>query len=104
MFAKAASADVLLVEYRLLPQHRFPKQVDDTVTVFLWLLESDYDASNIVTIGDSVGGSLALQMPERQKASNGGMPAAMIALNPIPDVDGGVISGDRDDGVRVSKR
>lgn len=103
-FAKASSADVLLIEYRLLPQYRFPSQVEDAVTAFRWLLESGYDASNIVVIGDSVGGTLALQMSLRQIATNGETPAAVIALSPVTDFEGAGVPAHGKDEVSVSRQ
>ena len=102
-FAKASSADVLLIEYRLLPQYRFPRQVDDAVTAFRWLLESGYEAENIVVIGDFVGGTLALQMSLRQIATNGEKPAAVIAISPIADFEGAAVPADGNDEVSVSR-
>jgi acetyl esterase/lipase len=102
-FAKASSADVLLIEYRLLPQYRFPRQVEDAVTAFRWLLESGYEAANIVVVGDSVGGTLALQMSLRQIATNGEKPAAVIALSPVPDFEGAGVPAHGEDEVAVSR-
>ncbi|AJD46360.1 alpha/beta hydrolase [Rhizobium sp. SEMIA 4085] len=102
-FAKASSADVLLIEYRLLPQYRFPRQVDDSVTAFRWLLESGYEAANIVVIGDSVGGTLALQMSLRQIATNGEKPAAVIAISPVADFGGAGVPAHGEDEVSVSR-
>ncbi|WP_246704411.1 alpha/beta hydrolase [Rhizobium sp. P32RR-XVIII] len=102
-FAKATSADVLLIEYRLLPQYRFPRQVNDALTAFRWLLESGYEAGNIVVIGDSVGGTLALQMSLRQIATNAEKPAAVIAISPIVDFEGAAVPADGKDEVSVSR-
>ncbi|MBB4226754.1 alpha/beta hydrolase [Rhizobium mongolense] len=102
-FAKASSADVLLIEYRLLPQYRFPRQVEDAVTAFRWLLESGYEAANIVVIGDSVGGTLALQMSLRQIATNGEKPAAVIAISPVADFEGAGVPAHGEDEVSVSR-
>ncbi|WP_165928082.1 alpha/beta hydrolase [Rhizobium sullae] len=102
-FAKASSADVLLIEYRLLPQYRFPNQVEDAVTAFRWLLESGYEAANIVVIGDSVGGTLALQMSLRQIARNGEKPAAVIAISPVADFEGAAVPAHGEDEVSVGR-
>ncbi|TCU30654.1 acetyl esterase/lipase [Rhizobium azibense] len=102
-FAKASSADVLLIEYRLLPQYRFPRQVEDAVTAFRWLLESGYEAANIVVIGDSVGATLALQMSLRQIATNGEKPAAVIAISPVADFEGAGVPAHGKDEVSLSR-
>lgn len=86
--AKAASADVLLIDYRLAPDHPYPAQVDDALTAYRWLLDSGYDNHNIVLAGESVGGNLAIEATLRQMQARGPMPAAVIAMSPITDLAG----------------
>ncbi|WP_201335844.1 alpha/beta hydrolase, partial [Lactobacillus nasalidis] len=53
-------------DYRLAPQHHFPAAHDDALNFAAWLLASDYtdagDENNIVQIGASSGGTLALKV------------------------------------------
>ncbi len=85
-FAKAASADVLLIDYRLAPEYPYPSQIDDTLTAYLWLLDSGYESGNIVVLGDSAGGNLAIEATLRQIRLKGPVPAAVIAISPITDL------------------
>jgi acetyl esterase/lipase len=83
--AKAASADVLLIDYRLTPEHGFPAQIDDALAAYRWLLASGYRAENIVVAGESVGGTLAIEVTLRQLRLKGPLPAAVVAMSPITD-------------------
>ncbi|MBB3457211.1 acetyl esterase/lipase [Rhizobium sp. BK313] len=83
--AKAASADVLLVDYRLLPEHEFPAQIDDALAAYRWLLNSGYRPENIVIAGESVGGTLAIEATLNQLRIDGPLPAAVVAMSPVTD-------------------
>lgn len=83
--AKAASADVLLIDYRLLPEHGFPAQIDDAVAAYRWLLASGYRPENVVVAGESVGGTLAIEVVLRQMRLKGPLPTAVVAMSPVTD-------------------
>ena len=84
--AKAASADVLLIDYRLAPDNAYPAQIDDALTAYRWLLGSGYEASNVVVVGESVGGNLAIEATLRQMRVKGPLPAAVVAMSPVTDL------------------
>ncbi|KRB51323.1 esterase [Rhizobium sp. Root708] len=81
--AKAASSDVLLIDYRLAPEYPFPAQIDDTLTAYQWLLDSGYENDNVIIAGDSTGATLAIESVLRQMALKGPLPAAVIAMSPV---------------------
>lgn len=81
--AKAASSDVLLIDYRLAPEYPFPAQIDDTLTAYQWLLDSGYENDNVIIAGDSTGANLAIESVLRQMALKGPLPAAVIAMSPV---------------------
>ncbi|MFB2564900.1 alpha/beta hydrolase [Rhizobium sp. IMFF44] len=83
--AKAASADVLLIDYRLTPENRFPAQRDDAIAAYRWLLTSGYKAGNVVIVGESVGATLAIEVVLNQLRLSGPLPAAVVAMSPITD-------------------
>ncbi|MGY5811288.1 alpha/beta hydrolase [Rhizobium sp. LEGMi198b] len=83
--AKAASADVLLVDYRLLPENKYPAQIDDTLAAYRWLLASGYKAENVVIAGESVGGTLAIEATLNQLRIKASLPAAVVAMSPVTD-------------------
>ena len=59
--AQVASASVLLVNYRLLPENSYPAPLDDVLSVYKALIsEHSLSPRNIIIGGDSSGGGLAL--------------------------------------------
>jgi acetyl esterase/lipase len=58
--AGAADCRVLLLDYRLAPEHPFPAAVDDAVAAYRYLLEESARPGRVVIAGDSAGGGLAL--------------------------------------------
>lgn len=84
--AKAASAEVLLIDYRLMPEHMYPAQIDDTLTAYRWLLESGYDSENIAIVGESVGGNLAIEATLRQMQVKGPLPSSVVVMSPVTDL------------------
>jgi acetyl esterase/lipase len=58
--SQAASCRVLVVEYRRVPEHRFPAAHDDCVSAYEALLASGVPASKLALAGDSAGGGLVV--------------------------------------------
>ncbi len=84
--AKAASSDVLLIDYRRTPEYGYPAQVNDALSAYRYLLDSGYSNGNIIVMGDGAGGNLALETVLRQMRSRQPLPAAVVALSPITDL------------------
>lgn len=84
--AKAASSDVLLIDYRRAPEYPYPAPIDDTLTAYRWLLDNGYENDNIVVVGDSAGGNLAVEAMLRQIEVNGPLPAAVVAMSPMTNL------------------
>ncbi len=83
--AAVLSARVLLVEYRLAPEHKFPKAVDDCFVVWESLLAEGIDTGRIVIAGDSAGGGLAASVTMHALA-DGVLPAGVICCSPWVDL------------------
>lgn len=89
--AVAARCAVLLMDYRLAPEHRYPAQLEDSLKVWRWLQASGpqqgLDAGCIIAAGDSAGGqmSVALAMALRDL----GLPqvAGMVLIYPVLGAD-----------------
>jgi acetyl esterase/lipase len=83
--ALLAKVKVLSVDYRLVPEHPHPAQIDDISVAYEWLVESGTKPENIVIGGESAGGHLGLLLLDRLKAS-GQLPAGAVLISPPVDL------------------
>ena len=84
--ASAAQAQVLVIDYRLAPENPFPAALEDAVSYYCWLLAEGADARQIIVIGDSAGGGLALALLLKLRDSSLPRPAAAVVLSPWTDL------------------
>lgn len=84
--AAAAQARVLVLGYRLAPEHVFPAQIDDALTAYRWLLAQGYAASKVAVAGDSAGGGLALSLLGGIAEQRLQMPGCAVLLTPWADM------------------
>ena len=77
---------VLVVDYRLAPEHPYPAGLDDCLSVYQWLLAHGYLPHNIAFFGDSAGGNLCLCLLNRLKALGYDYPACAGAASPVTDM------------------
>jgi acetyl esterase/lipase len=77
---------VLMVDYRLAPDHPFPAALDDCFTAYLWLLKQGVSAKDIVIAGDSAGGNLTLTVMMKLRDQELPLPAAAACLSPVVDL------------------
>jgi epsilon-lactone hydrolase len=84
--ALAAQARVLVPNYHLAPEHRFPAAVDDAVQAYEWLVAHRGKPSRIVVAGDSSGGGLAVSTVIAARDRGLSMPAGVVALSPWADL------------------
>jgi acetyl esterase/lipase len=77
---------VLLLDYRLAPEHPFPAAVHDTVAAYQWLLACGTPPEQIVMGGDSSGGGLALAAMLWLREHALAVPAAGVLLSPWLDL------------------
>jgi monoterpene epsilon-lactone hydrolase len=81
-------ARVLLVNYRLAPEHPFPAAPKDCLTAYRWLLQQPgITPDQIVLAGDSAGGNLVLVTLLMAKEAGLPMPAAAWAISPGVDCE-----------------
>lgn len=85
-WAKAASAKVFSVDYRLAPENPFPAALEDALAAYQWLLEQDIPANKIIIAGDSAGGGLTAALLLKLKEQKMMQPAAAILLSPWTDL------------------
>lgn len=84
--AIAAGCRVLLVDYRLAPENKFPAALDDAVAAYRWLLAQGYMPERIAIAGDSAGGGLTAATLVSLRDSGNPLPAAGIMLSPWADL------------------
>jgi acetyl esterase/lipase len=84
-----ADCPVLVVNYRMIPKHSVGEALDDCYDAYKWLRLKGYEPDQIVLAGDSAGGYLALALAERlqREGLQGEIPAAMVTMSPLFEVD-----------------
>ncbi len=86
--ARAASARVLLPDYRLAPENPFPAAVEDALTCWRWLLAQGHAPERMAIAGDSSGGGLALATLLALKDADEPLPACAVGLSAWTDLEG----------------
>lgn len=84
--ARASGMSVLLVDYRLAPEHPYPAAVDDAFSAYRWLLDQQVAQDRLVVAGDSAGGGLATALMLRLKTEGLRLPEAAVLLSPWADL------------------
>lgn len=103
--AKAAGCQVLLLDYRRAPEHRYPAQVDDVEQTFGWLIDQGLSASRVAFAGDSAGACLAVSATVRLRDAGTPLPTAIIGFSPWFDLecDGPTLSENRERDALVQR-
>lgn len=86
--ADTSKTDVFVADYRLSPEHKYPAQVEDTVSAFEALRGRGIPACSIAVASDSAGGWLAADLAVQLKEKSQDQPAALYLMSPILDFSG----------------
>lgn len=89
--AQASRMRVLVVDYRLAPEHPFPAALEDATNCYRWLIDEGYSPSKLAIGGDSAGGGLSVALLINARNLGLPLPAAGILLSPWTDLS---MSGD----------
>ncbi len=89
--AQAARARLLLIDYRLAPEHPFPAALEDALAAYRWLLSQGMDPRHLAIGGDSAGGGLTLATALSLRDASDLLPAALFLISPWTDL---TFSGD----------
>jgi acetyl esterase/lipase len=84
----ASAARVLLIDYRLAPEHPFPAAIDDAASAWRWLLQQGFAANRMAIAGDSAGGGLTIATLVNLRDQKLGLPACAVAISPWVDLEG----------------
>ena len=85
MFAHHTGANLFAPDYRLTPEHPHPAQADDALAAWRFVTGLT-PAENVVVMGDSAGGHMALTLLQSLRALHGQQPALCIGLCPWTDI------------------
>lgn len=84
--ANRTGLPVLLVDYRLAPEHPYPAALDDALSTYEWLLTHGFDSDRIVIAGDSAGGGLTLATLVALRDRGRPLPALGVPMSPWTDL------------------
>ena len=73
-------------DFRLLPEHHYPAQLEDARRVFEALVRAGTAPEHIVVAGDSSGGNLALALALDRRDRGEPPPAALVLISPWVDL------------------
>lgn len=85
--AKACGTYSFVADFRRAPEHKFPAQIDDGVSIFRALLADGFRAEDITPVGDSAGGNLAISMTFQLMKDGGPVPIQVLTMSPWVDME-----------------
>jgi monoterpene epsilon-lactone hydrolase len=85
--SRTAGVRVLIIDYRLAPEHPHPAAVDDATAAYRWLLAQGLDAAKLAISGDSAGGGLTVATLLALRDAGDPLPACAVPMSPWVDMD-----------------
>ncbi|MHA1386633.1 MAG: alpha/beta hydrolase [Candidatus Helarchaeota archaeon] len=86
--SRESDSRVLLIDYRLGPENKFPAAIDDATLTYKWLLKEGFSPDKIAIAGDSAGGGLTLATLITLRDQGEPLPAAAVCLSPWTALEG----------------
>lgn len=87
----SAGCTVVSVDYRLVPEHTFPAQLEDAATAFDWAVENAQSlgiAEDRLAVGGcSAGATIAASLAQLLRKRTSPRPSAQILLSPVLDAE-----------------
>jgi acetyl esterase len=84
-------ATVVLVDYRLAPEHRYPVAAEDSWAALVWIADHLEELAGsrvpLIVAGDSAGGNLSAIVAQRAKAEGGPEISLQVLVYPVTDAD-----------------
>ncbi|MFP3154029.1 alpha/beta hydrolase [Lachnospiraceae bacterium ZAX-1] len=77
---------VLTIDYRVAPEYPYPAALEDAKVAYDWLLQEEWKEEQIIVVGDSAGGGLALALCMYLKDKKYSLPGGLIIMSPWADV------------------
>ena len=86
--SRASRARVLVIDYRLAPEHPHPAAVEDSVAAYRWMLGQGLTPRRIAVAGDSAGGGLTVATLVAIRDAKLPLPGGGACLSPWVDMEG----------------
>lgn len=77
---------VLTPDYRVAPEDPYPAALEDAVASYEWLLAHGWKGEQIIVVGDSAGGGLAMALTMYLRDHDMPLPRGIVAMSPWTDV------------------
>ena len=77
---------VLSPDYRVAPEDPYPAALEDALDSYQWLLDRGWQGDQIIVVGDSAGGGLAMALTMYLRDHNMPLPCGIVAMSPWTDV------------------
>lgn len=84
--AKAIGCRALLIDYRLIPEHQHPAQVNDALAAYRGLLELGVSPTKVLFCGDSSGGGLTISTQLLARQTGLPLPAGAMTISAWTDM------------------
>ena len=84
--ANRTGYEVLCFEYRLAPEHPYPAARQDALKAWDYLMFQGYGARDVVLLGDSAGGNLALVLTLMLRDAHRQLPRRLVLFSPWTDM------------------
>lgn len=84
--AESTSMDVLCFDYRLAPENPYPAACEDAMKAWDYLMLLGYGARDVIVVGDSAGGNLALSLVLKLKEQERLLPRGLVLFSPWSDL------------------
>jgi monoterpene epsilon-lactone hydrolase len=85
--SRAADCRVLVVDYRLAPEHQFPAQLEDALAAYRFARRQD-GVRRVAFVGDSAGGGLTVSALLQLRDDGEPSPAPSVLCSPLVDLAG----------------
>ncbi len=77
---------VLTINYRVAPKYKYPAALEDSVEAYKYILKQGYSNEDIIIVGDSAGGGLAIATVMYLRDNNIKLPKAIITMSAWTDL------------------
>lgn len=85
--AKQGGRQAFVADFRLAPEHPFPAQIEDALTVISAMNSRGIPTENITLVGDSAGASIAIGTVLSLLKDGGALPRQVVTMSPWVDME-----------------